>query len=173
MIQNFRFIALKKILGFEYAYNFIKKVDKYSLKYIIENNGAILGKNIDIENGIVFHNCKNFSNLVIGSNVHIGKNCFFDLNDKIIIGNNVTIAMNSTFITHEDLGKSELKTKYPKRSQKIVIENDAYISVGCSILMGTTIGNHSIIAACSLVKNDVKPYTMVGGIPAKEIKKLE
>ena len=42
-----------------------------------------------------------------------------------------------------------------------------------NILPGVTIGEHSVVAAGAVVTRDVPPRTLVGGIPAKELKKLE
>lgn len=51
----------------------------------------------------------------------------------------------------------------------VIIGNDVWIGVGVSILGGITIGDGAIIAANATVTKDVKPYTIVGGIPAKKI----
>ena len=99
------FNICKYLLGFENANLYLRRIDKNSLKLILKKNGAKIGENCDIENGLIFHNCNDYSNLVIGDNCHIGKNCFFDLREKIELGNNVVISMQSTIITHIDLNK--------------------------------------------------------------------
>ena len=53
----------------------------------------------------------------------------------------------------------------------IVIDNDVWIGYEAVILSGVHIGNGAIIGARSLVTRDVPPYTIVGGIPAKPIRK--
>src|SRR5690606_26547707 len=53
----------------------------------------------------------------------------------------------------------------------IIIGHDVWIGANVSILDGVTIGNGAIIAANALVNKDVDPYTIVGGVPAKIIKK--
>ena len=78
----FKFNLRKKIIGFEYANDLINTFDKNSLKLILKSNGASIGSQCDIESGVKFHNCKNYNNLIIGSNCHIGKDCFFDLKKK-------------------------------------------------------------------------------------------
>ena len=98
----FQFQWKKKVLGFDIANQFLPKVDKHSIQLILRKNGATIGKDCDIETGLIFHNCKNYSNLIIGDNCHIGKNCFFDLRDKLEIGDNVVISMQCTFLTHID-----------------------------------------------------------------------
>ena len=51
----------------------------------------------------------------------------------------------------------------------IVIEDDAWIGFGSAIMKGVTIGRGAIVGACSVVTNDVPPYTMVAGNPARHI----
>ena len=53
----------------------------------------------------------------------------------------------------------------------IIIGNDVWIGFEAVILAGVTIGDGAIIGARAVVTKDVPPYTIVGGIPAKPIKK--
>lgn len=57
-------------------------------------------------------------------------------------------------------------------NKKILIGNDVWIGQDAIILPGVTIGNGAIIAAGAIVTKDVEPYSVVGGVPAKEIKKI-
>ena len=54
----------------------------------------------------------------------------------------------------------------------IVIESDAWIGTGVVILPNTRIGEGAIVSANSVVTQDVKPYTMVGGYPARMIQRV-
>jgi acetyltransferase-like isoleucine patch superfamily enzyme len=129
--------------------------------------GGSVGENTDIRDGIVFHNCSNFRDLVIGDDCHIGKECFFDLRSKIVIGDNVVISMRSTFITHIDMTKSRLSNVYPATSSPIIVEDHVYIGSNVLVLMGCKIGNGALIAAGSLVIDNVNSNSLVAGVPAK------
>ena len=166
------FCLRKRILGFENANAFLRRLDKNSIISILVKNGASIGTGCDIESPLIFHNCSDFSNLIIGNNCHIGKNCFFDLRDKVIIEDNAVISMQCTFITHTDINKSELRKIYPTTQAPIYIERNTYIGANSTVLEGVRIGENSILAAGSVVIEYVPPYTMVGGVPAKIIKNL-
>ncbi len=168
----FRFWVKKKLLGFDVANLFLQRVDKYSLLMILKRNGALIGRDCDIETGQVFHNCKDYSNLFIGNNCHIGKNCFFDLRDRITIGDNVVVSMKCTFITHIDMSRSKLCRLYPATKMSVMIRSHVYIGANSIILMGVDAGEGCFVAAGSIVSKNIEPYTMTGGVPAKEIKKL-
>ncbi len=171
-INLYRFWLRKKLIGFDVANIFIQRVDKYSLILILKKNGATIGDHCDIETSQVFHNCKDYSNFYVGNNCHIGKNCFFDLRDSITISDNVVISMNCTFITHIDMSKAVLREIYPTEKKSIVIMSNAYIGVNSTLLMGIQIGQNSFIAAGSLITKNVEPDSLVGGIPARQIKNL-
>ncbi len=169
-LNLFSFWLRKKLIGFDVANQFLQRVDKISLPMILKHNGATIGQDCDIETGLVFHNCKNYTNLSIGDNCHVGKNCFFDLRDKISIGNNVVISMQCTFITHIDMSKSPLKDNYPAKQAPILIEDNCYIGTGSKIIEGIPLGKNSFVAAGSVVIENVHYETIVGGVPAKPLR---
>jgi len=168
-----RFWIRRLLIGFDFANLFLQRLDKQSVLLILKDHGAQIGSNCDIETGLIFHNCNDYSNLIIGDNCHIGKNCFFDLRNKVIIGANVVISMQSSFLTHIDMSKSELRSLYPAVSKSIKVLNNVYIGSRSIILMGVVLDENSIVAAGSLVKDNVASRTLVGGVPAKKIKDID
>lgn len=171
-IDFFRFWLLKKILGFDSANKMIQYVNKESIQMILKRYGALIGYGCDIETGLIFHNCQDYSNLVVGENCHIGKNCFFDLRSKIVIEKNVVISMKTTFVTHQDMNQSGLRLLYPVISGNITIRNNSYVGTNTTILQGVEVGKYSIIAAGSVVNRNVPKKTLAGGVPVKLIKKI-
>ena len=111
-----------------------------------------------------------------GFNISIGSNCLLNFNTtildsfKVIIGDRVLIAPNVVIssVTH-NLNANERSGQIGKR---VVIENGAWICAGAIILPGVKIGEGAVVAAGAVVNKDVEPYTVVGGIPAKFIKKI-
>ena len=172
-INLFRFWLLKTLLGFDAANIFLQRLDKGSIQSVLKINGATIGENCDIETGFVFHNSKDYSNLIIGNNCHIGKNCFFDLRGKVFIENNVVISMQTAFITHQDMNQSGLREKYPASYGNIVVKSNSYIGANATILQGVIVDDFAMVASGSVVTKNVDSYTMVGGVPAKLIKKIQ
>lgn len=58
-----------------------------------------------------------------------------------------------------------------KNRYDVVIGNDVWIGEGVTLVAGVTVGDGAVIATGAVVTKDVPPYTIVGGVPAKEIRK--
>ena len=107
----------------------------------------------------------------IGAGSMIGENCFLDGFGGLEIGKDVLVAHNTSLIS-EDHGFASRHLPIrlqPKVGAPIVVEDDVWIGCGARILKGVRIGAGAIIAAGSVVNQDVAPYAIVGGIPAKLI----
>lgn len=114
-------------------------------------------------------------NLLIGSDTWIGLDVLILSSEGVTIeiGDNVDIAPQ-VFIgtgTHE-LSSDGSRVAGKGASKSIQIGNGTWIGARAVILPGVKIGKMCMIAAGSLVNKDVPDYTMVGGVPAKEIRKL-
>jgi acetyltransferase-like isoleucine patch superfamily enzyme len=113
----------------------------------------------------------------IGNHVFIGPNVQIDLvyPHLVTIEDNVSIGMYSMIFAHSNPTCSIFlkKNVYPREIAPITIKKGAWIPPGTMILKGVTIGENSIVSAGSVVQRDVKPYTIVGGIPAKYIKDID
>ncbi len=168
---NILIYFLREILfGSDNATHFLSGLSEPSIVPILKLRRAKIGTGTRILSGTVFHNCKDFSNLEIGRNCHIGKECFFDLRDKITIGDNVVVAMRCNFLTHLDMSNSSLSKLYPADNAPIKVEDNSYLGLGVSILMGVVVGEESMIAAGSVVNHDLQSKTLYAGVPARAVK---
>ena len=70
-----------------------------------------------------------------------------------------------------DFEKNNVLYHYPVNKDKLKIGNDVWIGYEAVILSGVTIGDGAIIGARAVVTKDVPSYTIVGGVPAKPIRK--
>ncbi len=109
-----------------------------------------------------------FDRVHIGKNVMIMNNCLMMARGGITIEDNAMIAANAQLISNNhDLHDRILLICKPVR-----ICSNAWIGAGATILPGVTIGENAVVAAGAVVTKDVAPNTIVGGNPAKLIKKL-
>lgn len=126
---------------------------------------------IDFEiNNVLYHYPINQDKLIIG------KYCSIACGAKFIFTSaNHTMQSLSTypfplFWEEYDLDKNDVTQAWDNKGD-IVIENDVWIGYEAVILAGVHIGNGAIIGTRAVVTKDVAPYTIVGGVPAKPIKK--
>ena len=148
--------------------------------------------NCRIQRGFIAECAKN---IFLGDNIYIGFNCrFFASNQsKIIISDKFTcnsnVMINSRGIGAIKIGKNVLigpnsvlrsnnhnfkifTTPINQQGMskgKIIIEDDVWIGSNVVILPNVIIGKGSIVAAGAVVTSNVKSFSIVGGIPAKEI----
>ncbi|MBQ3079865.1 MAG: acyltransferase [Clostridia bacterium] len=111
--------------------------------------------------------------LVIGTNCWIGKNLRVNGNGTVVIGDNCDIAPEVTFQTggHEIGGPERRAGKGIIANQ--TVGNGVWIGGRATIVGNTKIGDSSVIAGCACVVNDVESNVLVGGVPAKIIRRLE
>lgn len=106
----------------------------------------------------------------------IGKFCSIACGAKFIFNSaNHTLSSLSTYpfpIFFEEWGLNfkDVATAWDKKGD-IIIGNDVWIGYEAVIMAGVTIGDGAIIGTRAVVTKDVPPYTIVGGVPAKPIRK--
>jgi maltose O-acetyltransferase len=115
--------------------------------------------------GIWFDNRGNCS---IGKNTVINQGCRLDNRGGIFIHENVSISPEVHLITADHDVESP---KCAGRRAPITIRKLAFIGSRATILPGVEIGEGAVVAACACVTKDVEAYTVVGGVPAREIRK--
>jgi len=113
----------------------------------------------------------------IGRHAFLGPNVSIDLlyPQLVTIEDYVSIGMNAMIFAHSNPTCSMYLKKhyYPRKVAPVVIKKGAWIPPGTIILHGVTIGENSVVGAGSLVLSDVEPFTVVAGVPAKLIKRLQ
>jgi acetyltransferase-like isoleucine patch superfamily enzyme len=107
----------------------------------------------------------------IGKNTSINENCFLDGYGGIEIGDNCSIAHGVSILSesHEFRDKSTLIKEQGKTKSKIFIGNDVWIGCKATILQGVTIGDGAVISSGTVVNRNVKPYTVVAGVPMTKV----
>lgn len=146
------------------------------LKNIIKNPNILVGDYTYYDD---FENPENFEKNVL---------YHFDFEgDKLIIGKFCSIASDVKFIMNGGNHRTDWFTNYPfpifgsgwevampdswPNKGDTIIGNDVWIGYGATIMPGVRVGDGAIIASLSVVTRRVEPYAVVGGNPAKEIRK--
>lgn len=102
----------------------------------------------------------------VGEFSHINPGCILDFRGGIEIGSGVSISHQVKLIT----GGHEVQARdFSEDFQPIKIGDHAWLGVGATILKGVEIGEGAVVAAGAVVTKNVPAFTIVGGVPAKEI----
>lgn len=123
-----------------------------------------------------------WQNVIILKEAKIGNNCNCFIENKVIIGDNVTIKVgvsiwdnthigdnvfigpNATF-TNDMIPRSKV---YPSKFLKTIVENNASIGANSTLIGGNKIGAYSMIGAGSVVTKPIPPFSVWYGNPAKQ-----
>jgi acetyltransferase-like isoleucine patch superfamily enzyme len=124
--------------------------------------------------GIVFRYKSSFvhpEKILIGDNVWIGENCWFQGVGGIQVGDNVVISRNVTiFSGHHNYSGDLLPYSNPDIEKKVIIGNNVWIGMNVNIVPGVTIGEGAIIGLGTTVTTDVPPLAIVGSVSHRIIK---
>ncbi len=142
---------------------------------ILKAYGVSIGKGIDFHGRLSLHGTYEMrGKLRIGEFCHIGPGVTLDLSAPILLEDRCTVAMNAQLITHLDVGYSPLaEHAFPSEFGGVTVEHGAYIGAGAIILKGVRVGRCALVAAGALVREDVPPYTVVAGVPARAVRQIE
>ena len=177
--------SIRKKIKYQFQVNQLKKreiilQDNIKIKKAIFEGKNTIGKDCDIEKAYIGLGSYigNDSRL---SNCKIGRFCSIGMRVNAIIGEH-PIEYVSTHPFTYSRAKKNIGFAYNNIVEKesiktidgiyvIEIGNDAWIGDGVQILNGVKIGDGAVIAAGALVTKDVEPYTIIGGVPGKILKK--
>ena len=121
-------------------------------------------------NSLVYETCLVYApwNLIIGKNSCIAPRVFLYNKEPIIIGDDCVISQDSVICT---ASHNIASLMLPVKNKPITIANNVWVASYAFIGPGVTIGEGAVVGARACVFKDVEPWTVVGGNPAKFIKK--
>lgn len=153
----------KKLIEFNNTY--------YSTEELPEKFSEIIGEKVGEKFRMFTPFYADFGrNIHIGRNVFINSGCHFQDQGGIFIGDDTLIGHNVVLATiNHELNPYDRRNHYAP----VHIGNRVWIGSNATILQGVTIGDGAVIAAGAVVTRNVPENTVVGGIPAKFIKKIE
>lgn len=168
-LKSFLVVSYETIMVLLFAlprYQILNRLKSFFLKL----NGAVIGKRVVFYPRVWIAPGRN---LVVGDDVDFALDVLVDasggvqIGDRTLIGHGTKI-ISTNHIIPPDRG-SIFSAGYDKK--QIVIGTDVWIGANVLVLAGRTVGDGAVIAAGSIVTKDVEPYTVVGGNPAKLLRR--
>jgi len=157
------------------------------MKYCIIAPDVKLGKNVKIFSFVNLYGCEIGDNTKIGAfveiqkNSKIGRNCKISshsficegvhIEDNVFVGHNVTF-INDLYPRATTLN-GKLQTDEDWKVIPTFVKKGASIGSSATILAGVTIGENAIVGAGAVVTNNVPPYSIVAGNPARVLRNIK
>jgi tetrahydrodipicolinate N-acetyltransferase len=112
-------------------------------------------------------NCVIMMGAVLNIGAVIGEKTMIDMN--VVVGGRAVVGKNC----HIGAGAVLAGVIEPPSAEPVIIGDDVLIGANAVVLEGVKVGNGAVIAAGSVVVKDVEPYTVMAGVPAKPLKKVD
>ncbi|MBM4764346.1 2,3,4,5-tetrahydropyridine-2,6-dicarboxylate N-acetyltransferase [Bacillus sp. B15-48] len=139
----------------------IPLLDIKNIKARIEP-GAIIRDQVEIGDNAV---------IMMGASINIGavigEGTMIDMN--VVLGGRAIVGKNC----HIGAGTVLAGVIEPPSAKPVIVEDDVVIGANAVVLEGITVGKGAVVAAGAIVINDVPPYTVVAGTPARVIKEID
>lgn len=152
------------------------------------HESSYIDEDVEIGEGTkIWHFCHIQTGARIGSNCSFGQNV--NISNNVKIGNNVKVQNNVSIYEGVELqdgvfcGPSCVFTndltpraEFPKGREgykKTLVKHGASIGANATIVCGVTIGEYAMVAAGAVVTKDVPDYTLVAGLPARAIGRVD
>jgi len=157
------------------------------MSYFVHKS-SFVDENVVIgEDTKIWHFCHVQSGARIGNNCSLGQNV--NISNNVVIGNGVKIQNNVSVYEGVEVGNNVFlgpscvftndltpRAQYPKghdNYKKTQIGEGASIGANATIVCGHNVGKYALVAAGAVVTKDVPEYTLVAGVPAKVIGKVD
>ncbi len=133
------------------------KIGAYS-KLLSTSHPATFGKGMKMGN-----------NSAVGDFTHFGAPGGIEIGDDVIMGSYVSFHSENHIFSDTD----KLIRKQGVTHKGIRIGNNVWVGAKVTFLDGCSVGNHSVVAAGAVVNGNFPDYSVIGGVPAKLLKKIE
>lgn len=162
-------------------YEYLEKMEKYNTlgyteraekekQQILKELFAEIGNNSYIQ--APYHAMWGGRHVHLGKNVYINFNCTFVDDAQVYIGDDTLIAPNVTIITASHPISPALRAQKYGCNWPVFIGKNVWIASNVTILPGVTIGDNSVIGACSVVTKDIPANVVAMGTPAKVVREI-
>lgn len=124
--------------------------------------GAIIRDLVEIGD-----HCVIMMGAVLNIGAEIGEKTMIDMN--VVVGGRAIVGKNC----HIGAGSVLAGVIEPPSADPVIIEDDVLLGANVVVLEGVKVGKGAVVAAGSIVVKNVEPYTVVAGVPAKLLKKVD
>jgi acetyltransferase-like isoleucine patch superfamily enzyme len=121
----------------------------------------------------IYNSATLIGNVKIGEHTWIGPFCTLDGGGELKIGRYCSISTGCQLLTHDTVKWALSGGKMPYEYASIKIGDCCFLGSHAVVTKGVTIGNHCLIAAGALITKDVNDFTIVGGVPGREIGRVD
>jgi acetyltransferase-like isoleucine patch superfamily enzyme len=153
------------------------KIEDMAEVQCLSHQGAVFGDRVTVGRGASIRPSSYYGHepgegLTVGAGTAIGPYSWIGASGKVEIGADVMLGPRVVVLPENHVFES---TEYTIKSQgvqrkSVVIEDDCWLGANATILAGVRVGRGSIVAAGAVVNNDVPPFSIVGGVPARVLR---
>ena len=169
-----------KLFGIAEVVRYLRNPNPALTVQILRAFGANVGSQTTFKGRVFLDNvfedansAGDFSHLNIGDNCYLGDGLYFDLADRIKIGNTAVVSGQVSLITHADCGRSaRLAQRFPRRCSAITINDGAWIGFGATIVCGVQIGAYAVVGAGSVLMRSTESASLYAGVPARKVRNI-
>ena len=169
---RFCFKAGYRIRGFDYWSRKLQRTPERYLIKVLNSIGSQVDCSAVVKSGIILDNLRGIPGLTIGKRAYLGPGVFLDLAAPITIEEEAVLAPQAMILTHGDVGDRMLSTYIKRREGPVILKKGCWIGARAVILPGITVGQGAVVGAGAVVSRDVPEFTVVAGVPAREIRKI-
>lgn len=138
--------------------------------------GANIGNDIVIERIRLINLYRTgIGGLKIADRCFLGDGVVLDLAERIILEDDVTLSFDVMVLTHTNVGYKDhpMQRFIPSVAKPVTLKKGCFVGARSVILPGITIGSRAAVAAGAVVTKNVPAKTLVGGVPAKTIRRFK
>ncbi len=133
--------------------------------------GITLGARVEIEHDVYLKLVAPEAALQIGDHAFLGRGCEIDVALSVSIGAHTLLAPGVFITDHSHRhARGQRLDEQGIDSAPVSIGADVWLGTGCTVLPGVTIGDGAVVGAGAVVTDDVQPYTIVAGVPARFVR---
>lgn len=179
--EALRVIVLGRCLGIDFVVRYLQNPHPGATVAVLRAFGATVGDHARVKRRLYLDNVSedqdssgDLGHLTLGDHCYVGDGVYLDLAGPIEIAERAVLSAEVAIITHADCNRSPyLAQQFPRQCAGVRIGPGAWIGLRSTLLAGVSVGANAMVASHALVKDDVEPLTLQGGVPARPIRRLD